>query len=89
MSGGALCVATDFSVLDASDAADADKFVPRVHTAADSRLLEIESLNALPNGGEGCTVLGGYSLDEAAQKMPSPSTASRRKTYTLYPAVFS
>ena len=68
MSGGALCVATDFSVLDASDAADTDKFVPRVHTAADSRLLETESLYALPNGGEGCTVLGGYSLDEAAQK---------------------
>lgn len=68
MSGGALCVATDFSVLDAADAADTDKFIPRVHTAADSRLLETESLYALPNGGEGCTVLGGYSLDEAAQK---------------------
>ncbi len=68
MSGGALCVATDFSVLDAADAADTDKFIPRVHTAADSRQLEAESLYALPNGGEGCTVLGGYSLDEAAQK---------------------
>ena len=68
MSGGALCVATDFSVLDAADAADTDKFIPRVHTAADSRQLEAESLYALPNSGEGCTVLGGYSLDEAAQK---------------------
>ena len=68
MSGGALCVATDFSVLDASDAVDTDKLIPRVHTAADSRLLETEGLYALPNGGEGCTVLGGYSLDEAAQK---------------------
>ncbi len=68
MSGGALCVATDYSVLEPSGAEDTDSFVPRVHTAADSRFLEAESLYALPAGGEGCAVFGAYSLDEAAQK---------------------
>lgn len=68
MSGNALCVATVFSVVDAADAADTDRFVPRVHTAADSRPLDAGSLYALPGGGEGCMVLGAYSMDEAVQK---------------------
>lgn len=68
MSGGALCVATDYSVSDVSDAANAKQYVPCVHTAAESRLLPAESLYALPAGGEGCAVLGAYSLDEASQK---------------------
>lgn len=68
MSGNALCVATVFSVVDAADAADTDRFVPRVHTAADSRPLDAGSLYALPSGGEGCMVLGAYSMDEAVQK---------------------
>ena len=63
MSGNALCVATVFSVVDAADAADTDRFVPRVHTAADSRPLDAGSLYALPGGGEGCLVLGAYSMD--------------------------
>ena len=57
MSGGALCVATDFSVLDASDAADTDKFIPRVHTAADSRrrgLHRARRLLARRGGAEKC-----------------------------------
>lgn len=68
MSGGALCVATDYSVSDVSDAANAEQYVPCVHTAADSRLLDAGSLYALPAGGDGCAVLGAYSLDEASQR---------------------
>ncbi len=68
MSGGALCVATDYSVSDVSDAANAEQYVPCVHTAAESRLLPVESLYALPAGGDSCAVLGAYSLDEAAQR---------------------
>lgn len=68
MSGNALCVATVFSVVDAADAADTDRFVPRVHTAADSRLLDAGSLYALPSGADGCMVLSAYSMDEAVQK---------------------
>ena len=68
MSGGALCVATDYSVSDVSDAANAKQYVPCVHTAAESRLLPAESLYALPAGGEGCAGLGAYSLDEPAQR---------------------
>ena len=68
MSGGALCVATDYSVSDVSDAANAKQYVPCVHTAAESRLLPAESLYALPAGGEGCAVLGAYSLNEPAQR---------------------
>lgn len=68
MSGGALCVATDYSVSDVSDAANAKQYVPCVHTAAESRLPPVESLYALPAGGNSCAVFGIYSLDEAAQK---------------------
>ena len=68
MSGGALCVATDYSVSDVSDAANAEQYVPCVHTAADSRLLDAGSLYALPAGGDGCAVFSAYSLDEASQK---------------------
>ena len=68
MSGGAFCVATDYSISDVSDAANSNQYVPGVHSAADSRLLGTESLYALPAGGEGCVVFGAYSLDEAAQK---------------------
>lgn len=68
MSGGALCVATDYSVSDVSDAANAKQYVPCVHTAAESRLPPVESLYALPAGGEGCAVLSAYSLDEPAQR---------------------
>ncbi len=68
MSGGALCIATAYSVSDPADAADTESFVPRMHTAADARPLDAESLYALPNGGGDCAVLAAYSLDEAVQK---------------------
>ncbi len=68
MSSGALCVATEYSVADLTGAENTESFVPRLHTAAESHLLDAGSLYALPNGGEGCAVLGVYSLDDAAQK---------------------
>lgn len=68
MSGGALCIATEYSVSEQSGAESTESYVPGVHSAVGSTLLDTGSLYALPNGGEGCAVFGIYSLDEAAQK---------------------
>ena len=68
MSGGALCVATSYSVYEIDDASNADRYVPHIRSATGSSLLSAGELYALPAGNNDCAVLAVYSLDDAAMK---------------------